>query len=215
MKRLFGLLRSPFKSSKKSGFGGFTVLEVMVALLIIGVLALLTIKLYLWTLDYAKEGKTTANIKVIATSLYNYATVFGDFPNPCGEGKNCTVAQLQKYLEPDYIRQLPTTDAWGHPLLYRYFTTAWDSDESDDAWRRRLRRRDEGSDETPEDEAPEDEGLEQPPPEDEGTDEQLDAQPYYKDYTFEIISFGKDGKKDSDKKPKEKADRDIVFEGSF
>ena len=170
---------------------GFTIIEILVAVAIIAVLVLLASLISNWALDFARQKKTVAVIKVIGTALHDYSSVYNDYPNPCGEGNDCLVKRLKPYLEPSFINHLPVEDGWGRDVHYRYSETSWDLDEGPDGG---PSGDDEGADGFDEDEDP-------------------DYGPGI-DFTFELISFGRDGIEDSMGNPGAKLDEDIVYNGS-
>jgi general secretion pathway protein G len=99
---------------------GFTVLELLIVLGIIGILAAIVIPNYLNAINRAKQKTTMATMRSIAfawearateTKSYNAAAI--QYTLPSAEIDAVAVGSL---LTPTYIRVLPTTDGWGHPL---------------------------------------------------------------------------------------------------
>jgi type II secretion system protein G len=94
--------------------------ELLVVLAILGLIAAIAIPMYLNSINRAKQTRTMADIKAIAVAwelraadhkAYNAAGATFTMPTS-------TVAStdLESVLEPTYIRTMPRTDGWGHPL---------------------------------------------------------------------------------------------------
>ncbi|RMH61012.1 MAG: type II secretion system protein GspG [Zetaproteobacteria bacterium] len=93
---------------------GFTLLEVMVVLVIIGVLAALIAPRFMERADEAKVEATRVQMSNIAQALKLYRLQHGHYPST-SEGLNVLVekdAQGKRYLD-----ALPK-DAWGRPFVY-------------------------------------------------------------------------------------------------
>ncbi|HEX9985735.1 MAG TPA: prepilin-type N-terminal cleavage/methylation domain-containing protein [Thermoanaerobaculia bacterium] len=99
---------------------GFTMVEVMVVVLIVGILAAIAIANYLGSLNRARQKKTVADIRTIGTvwearqseqQRYNAAGL--TFPP-----NTMPYAQLQTLLVPTYTKTLPQLDGWGRPLQF-------------------------------------------------------------------------------------------------
>lgn len=83
--------------------GGF----VLVA--IIGILAAIAVPNMLTAMQRAKQKRTMADTRSLATALESYATRENHYPNP---------DQLSSALVPEYIKVLPSRDGWGTPFRY-------------------------------------------------------------------------------------------------
>ena len=98
-----------FTTLRRSAENGFTLVELMVVLVIIGLLATVVIINVLPSQDRAMVQKAKADIALIDQGLEMYKLNALTYPQP-GEGLQALVAQ-------GVIKKLPN-DPWGRP--YRY-----------------------------------------------------------------------------------------------
>ena len=93
---------------------GFTLVELLVTVVIIGILAAIAIPALSSSLQRARQKRTMVELHELATAVSNYATDFPFMPR-VGPG-NAEI--LIPYLVPTYIRHLSGDDAWRHPIHY-------------------------------------------------------------------------------------------------
>ena len=91
--------------------GGFFLVAV------IGILAAIAIPNMLTAQNRAKQKRTMADMRSIATAAEAYATDTNHYPNAN------SVDGLRSLLTPTYIRDVPAKDGWGHDFRYE----AWSS----------------------------------------------------------------------------------------
>ncbi len=102
---------------------GFTLVELMVVIVIIGLLATVVAINVLPTQDRAMGEKARADIAVLETALETYRLDNLTFPESA-EGLNAlltppaSLARPERYREGGYIRRLPE-DPWGNPYQYQ------------------------------------------------------------------------------------------------
>jgi type II secretion system protein G len=98
---------------------GFTLLELLVVVAIIGIIASIAIPNLLVAMQRAKQRRTMVDIRNMATawesrnseaSRYNAA---GQANGVEGADQAISAANLQSMLEPTYIRVVPKIDGWG------------------------------------------------------------------------------------------------------
>ena len=99
---------------------GFTILEVLIVVAIIGIVAAIAMANYLNALQKTKQKRTMADVRSVAlawesravdTKSYNAAAVTFTVPSTA-----VTYRDLTTLLAPTYMRNLPRTDGWGFPL---------------------------------------------------------------------------------------------------
>jgi general secretion pathway protein G len=99
---------------------GFTLVELMVVIVIIGLLATVVAINVLPSQDRAMVGKARADISVLEQAIETYRLDNLTFPDdlkalvaaPAG------LARPERYREGGYVRRLPE-DPWGNPYQYR------------------------------------------------------------------------------------------------
>lgn len=102
---------------------GFTLVELMVVVVIIGLLATVVAINVLPSQDRAMIGKAKADIAVLEQAVETYRLDNLTFPDGQA-GLNALVAapagldQPERYRQGGYIRRLPK-DPWGNPYQYR------------------------------------------------------------------------------------------------
>lgn len=108
------------KRRLKPGSRGFTILEILVVVAILGILSAIAIWNYYLSIQRARQKRTIADMRTISvawesraadTHAYNAAAAPFEFPEI-----HLTPAELQEMLSPTYIRTMPNLDAWGNPL---------------------------------------------------------------------------------------------------
>ena len=108
------------KTAKRRKRSGFTLVELMVVIVIIGLLATVVAINVLPSQDRAMVGKAKADISVLEQAIETYRLDNLTFPDdlqalvaaPAG------LARPERYREGGYVRRLPE-DPWGNPYQYR------------------------------------------------------------------------------------------------
>lgn len=103
---------------------GFTLLEMMVVIMIIGLLASLIVPNILGNKDKADQKKAVADITALENALDMYRIDNGVYPDN-SEGLEAllhapqSIKSQNTYREGGYIKHLPN-DPWHHPYHYQY-----------------------------------------------------------------------------------------------
>lgn len=101
--------------------GGFTLIEVMVVVAILGILATIVMTNVIGKDDQARVTTTRASLSAVAKSLDMYKLDNHKYPTT-DEGLNALVekpASAKTWPDGGYLSRLPE-DPWGHPFQYVY-----------------------------------------------------------------------------------------------
>jgi general secretion pathway protein G len=135
----------PKRKLKKRG--GFTLIEIMVVVVIMGLLAAIVVPNVMARMEEARRTTTKTQIESFASSLEMYRMHNGVYPTT-QQGLSAlvrkpTIAPVPKKYPPEpYIKNIPD-DPWGNPYIYRcpgekgaydIISTARDSEEGGEGW---------------------------------------------------------------------------------
>ena len=115
--------RSYPRRPRPAGASGFTLVELMVVIVIIGLLATVVVLNVLPSQDRAMSEKARADISLLEQALETYRLELFAYPN-AKQGLQALVSQPPGLSRPDryrkggYVRRLPA-DPWGQPYQYR------------------------------------------------------------------------------------------------
>ena len=102
---------------------GFSIIELLIAVGIIGIIAAIAMGNYFNAIHRSKQKRTMADMRTVAvawesravdTKQYNAAGAA--FTLPAG---SVSYQEMVVMLSPTYVRTLPATDGWGFPMEFR------------------------------------------------------------------------------------------------
>lgn len=106
---------------RKTGNKGFSLIELLMVVAIIGILAAIAIPNLLNAIARAKQKRTMTEIRSIATAWEARAADLGRY-NAAGTisgiDVELDVPSLSAALSPTYMKVVPLHDAWTHPLHF-------------------------------------------------------------------------------------------------
>jgi type II secretion system protein G len=100
---------------------GFTLIELLITMAIIGILAAIAVPNLLTALQRAKQKRTMASMRSLATAWEARSTDFGRY-NAAGYiplGTPFPFAELELLVSPTYIRDVPNQDGWQRRWVLR------------------------------------------------------------------------------------------------
>lgn len=98
---------------------GFTLLELMIVIVILGILATMIVPKIMNRPDQARRTRAVVDIRNIESALHLYRTDTGDYPTT-SQGLAALVSNpgnTQGYNEEAYLDKVPA-DPWGNPYVY-------------------------------------------------------------------------------------------------
>jgi general secretion pathway protein G len=112
---------------RRSQTKGFTAVELIVIVTIVGLIFIVLLPYYLDSLEKAKQRKTMANVNSIGKAMMNWMT---DQAGAAAAGASTTDkmdlsnftgvthAELDAIMVPVYLANVPQSDGWGSDLDY-------------------------------------------------------------------------------------------------
>lgn len=91
---------------------GFTLVELLIVVAIIGIIAAIAIPNLLNAIDRGKQKRTMADTRSIGTALESYAVDINIYPTHAAGNLDPATAMI----EPVYIKSCPRNDAWKSPF---------------------------------------------------------------------------------------------------
>ena len=98
------------RAGRRAGQGGFTLIEIMVVVVILGILAALVVPAIMERPDHARKVRAKQDVRAIVSALNMYRLDHFDYPGTLDE----LAVGGNKYLE-----RVPS-DPWGRPYNYSY-----------------------------------------------------------------------------------------------
>lgn len=106
---------------RRRGHKGFTLVELLVVVAIIGILASIAIANYLNAIAKARQKRTMSDIRNIATAWESRNSEKGSYaPGFTYPTTAVTFDDLDSALTPNYMKTVPKVDAWGRPYEFAF-----------------------------------------------------------------------------------------------
>src|SRR5262245_6256730 len=91
---------------------GFTLVELLVVVAIIGIIASIAIPNLLNAVDKGKQKRTMSNLRAIGSAVVVYSIENSTYPTAA------TAAAMQALIDPTYIKLMPSQDGWSNPIQF-------------------------------------------------------------------------------------------------
>ena len=116
-----GALEAQAKAISMRRQKGFTLVELLIVVAIIGILAGIAIPNMLSAINRARQKRSMADMHLIGTALEAYFVDYNYFPRVAIASASTTAWAI--YLTPQYIRRVPEFDGWLRQYLAKTSTT--------------------------------------------------------------------------------------------
>lgn len=87
---------------------GFTLVELLIVVAIIGIVAGIAIPNLLNAVDKGKQKRTMTDMRSIGTAVETYAVENSSYPIAA------SAAAIKAVIDPIYIKEMPSVDGWSH-----------------------------------------------------------------------------------------------------
>jgi general secretion pathway protein G len=104
---------------KRCGEAGFTMVELLITLALIGIIAGIASSYCFYAFDVSRVSRTVANMRGVSDAILKYQTDNTVLPTGGLQPVSGIAAALQSTSG-----RVPTTDGWNNPIYYTPFTTA-------------------------------------------------------------------------------------------
>lgn len=103
--------RIPRPAQQRSA--GFTLVELLIVVAIIGILSAISVVNLQNSLDKAKQRKTMTNMHAVAAAVESYSADLSMLPT-----NGLTADELRQVLSNNLYKTVDTQDGWGYDMLY-------------------------------------------------------------------------------------------------
>lgn len=105
--------------------GGFTLVELLIVVAIIGILIAISVINYMSAIQRSKQRRTMGDQRALSSGMEAYAIDLGRYPPASGYSlpgglalPTTTLGATVPYLSPTYMRNVPLVDGWSSWLEY-------------------------------------------------------------------------------------------------
>src|SRR5262245_49948371 len=103
----------------KNDCRGYSLIELLITLVVIGVIAAMTIPNLLAAIDKGKQKRTMADMRSIGTAVEAYAVDNGRYPVAAD------APALALAVSSNFVKVLPEIDGWNHSYVVNSQTTSY------------------------------------------------------------------------------------------
>lgn len=93
---------------------GFTLVELLLAVAIIGILAAIAVPNLANAVQRARQRRTMTDMRAVANAVSSYGVDWVAVPHVV----DGTVNDILPYITPTYLRRKPVEDGWNNPMHY-------------------------------------------------------------------------------------------------
>jgi type II secretion system protein G len=99
---------------------GFTIVELLIVIVVIGILAAITIVAFNGVQQRGRDVKRTSDVGQLKKLVEMYKADTGTYPSPCAGGDNigCSTGNLASLLVPNYASSIPQDVNAAKPYQY-------------------------------------------------------------------------------------------------
>ena len=101
----------------KNNTTGFTLVELLIVVAIVGIITAVAIPNLLNAIDRGKQTRTMADLRALAEAVEAYSVDSTIYPTAAD------ISALESVIQPVYMRVFPGTDGWNNAVVYVPGTT--------------------------------------------------------------------------------------------
>jgi general secretion pathway protein G len=105
--------------SRAQNSKGFSLIELMITLVVIGIIVAIAIPNLIGAIDRGRQKRTLADLRTIGTAVEAYAVDNSQYP------VSSDMATLWAKVVPTYLRPMTQHDAWDHEFVVDVETTRY------------------------------------------------------------------------------------------